>query len=834
MMRWTARLVISGLKSDARWLVPIAITVSFALATVVPVQALRDAATGFDRYTAGVLGADLRVNVGASPGADQTGLLVASIRDMGAEVSWIVEMGAPVSSESREAAVRAVVVLEGQYPLYGGELWSRHPGEALRHGVALSINACRALGVAEGDIVTAFGRALPVAAGFPENLLTLASSGDAGTMVVSGEMLSPEAASLLRMGGGILAVGLPSDVDASDMIQKVLVEAFGRENILLRQDVAPVIEVGMTRLKQVFLWCALLIIFICSFGLAFGVEDYANSKADEIAMLKVLGFATPLVGLVVVLRLVIAGLAGGVLATGLGSLMNRATMTAAGTRAADIADLMKLSGFPLEFLAFSTLAILAFGGFPLLVRLAERPHRVLWSKMRGFPLEARTRAGVGSLVSTLVMAVPVMLGLTRWYAGPADTAAFGSVLVLGAGLLVLLVVVIVLKLIGLVGNQLPVSLRWPFTYLRTGVGRIIASTTAVAFALVVGTGALVLDKTINWELQAAVRKQVPFSVCVLAEHGSLSPSVERGIAEQISVMEGVDYSAYCDVGYAFFGPSATQLRPRAVLIKAVEIEDCALFGSILADNMPAAVDPDVVPCSLWEENTRSKATGRRLTLALGSSWTSGPHGDPFEAVVVGVDPRPGLRVGLNAPLTVPAGTLDIPAIRFLGVRADPAFTPSVTTALKSFWPEAEVHDFGAIEVMLRSAAEELAFLWWATALFALMVSVVIFITTSSVARIVRSFSLALLRVLGITGWRLVMGPYFEALTQGVVSGLVAGCIAHVLVSRGFALFFAVSLPSNWVAPALAVAVSVTISLVLQIWFLRRDLRRAPLEVLRSE
>ena len=192
--------------------------------------------------------------------------------------------------------------------------------------------------------------------------------------------------------------------------------------------------------------------------------------------------------------------------------MTAATVALAGTRASDIANLAASSRFPWELLPIGIVLILALGGLPLLIRLREKPHQVLWSKMRGAPLSSRTRAGVGSLLATIVVSIPVIIGLARWYLGRDQTQALVLGLMVGCAVLVLGLVYLLVKLLVSLRRFMPRSWSWPLTYLRAGSGRTVAATTAVALALAVGSATVLLDRAVDWELQAAVRKQVPFTV----------------------------------------------------------------------------------------------------------------------------------------------------------------------------------------------------------------------------------------------------------------------------------------------------------------------------------
>lgn len=381
---------------------------------------------------------------------------------------------------------------------------------------------------------------------------------------------------------------------------------------------------------------------------------------------------------------------------------------------------------------------------------------------------------------------------------------------------------------------MPRSWSWPLTYLRAGSSRTVAATTAVALALAVGSATVLLDRAVDWELQAAVRKQVPFTVLAVLEHGSLDIDEEAQISADLLGFGGVEASAYCDVQYVYVGRTMSSLTSQAVLAKAVSVHEAALFGSTLGDHINLG-EPGMTAATVWAERVRGPDFVGSEVVMVGTTGERDPaSGAPVALRIVGLDPRPGLRVGLWAPVTVPAASLETPKYRILGVRADPAYSPAVTRYLEQQQLDGELHDFGAIEVMLRSAAEELSFVWWATSVIALLVSIVIFLTTSSVARMVRTYDLAMLRVIGISGRDLAAGPYTESVVQGGVAGIVGGLVACLGIYWGLPLFFAVDLSAYWVVPAAAIAVAVVISVGLCAVTYRRSLARLPLDVLRSE
>ncbi len=840
MTRWILRLILRPLKSDSRWLLPIILSTSVALASLVPVEALHSASDArFTHYSASVLGGDLRI---------EPGLLDPAVRpQLNGLVDWAVGQGAQAariyeatvhmrkSASTDEIPIRLSIVvfptelgnLGGEnYPFYGGELWSKQPAIALQEGIALSTNATKNLGATIGEKVTLAGIDLMVAATVPENILTLATSGSGGTAVMSSAFLaiSPEEIGAVET----VIMKFPTDSEVGSQIYRHFEDVLGKEGLLGSNEVMSVVEVGLARIKQAFLWCGLLILFMCAFGLSFGVEDYMNSKSDEIATLKVLGFSHGLIGLILTLRLSVAGIAAGVLGVSLGWLMTAACGYVVRAEARSIAQMTRPSEVPWHLFVIGLVLIIIFGAVPLWLRLREKPHHVLWSKMRGFPLAVRTRTGMSSLLVTLFLSIPVMFGLARWYCGDGQVPSTGALAILLMGILSLGAVAGAIWIVSTVGRFFTRS-SWAFTYLNMGRGRLVASTGAVAFALAIGSTTLLLDKAITWEVQAAVSRQVPFSVCALMPHGLLPLDEEATLSQELSLVRGVEDSAYCDVGWVYLPGNN-----RGILIKAVELDEAPRFGSLLGEYAPTAPS-GVIPCTLWEERTRNSILGQNLTLTLGAVSSAEPQGRSLEVYIVALDPRPGLRVGLNAPITVPAGVLDIPVYRFLGLKVDPVYTFMVADFLRERLPEgSETFDFGPIEVMLRTAAEELSFVWRSVAYFALLVSIMTYLTTSSVSRLMRSYEVALLRTIGISGWRLRAGPYAEAITQGLISGTVGALVSYLIVYKGLALFINVDLPTNWSTAAAVLAVSVMTSVLLQMLTLRANLKRSPLEVLRSE
>ena len=550
------RLITSGLRSDGRWLAPVVLSVAFALAALVPVQAIADLGDiGVAAYTRRVLGADIRVvwDVSRPVEPAEVERLLAAVQRQGAAVVSAHELTMAVTRPEAVVHLRVLVLSGTGYPFYGGELWSHPPESALAQGVALSTNAMAALAVTIGDTIDLGGRPVTVTATFPETLLTLAIGAE-GFAMVSGQHLWEGLVVPPGLPGHLLMVRLPADAAAAASVTGMLTDTLGPHGLLYRpQDLMDAVRVGMNMLKHTLFWAALLIIFICAFGVAFGVEDYLNSKSDEIATLKMVGLSTWLVAGVILLRLILAGVVAALLAVGLGSAITAATSHLVGTRAAAIAQVARLTRFPWEFVPIGIALLLAFGGVPLWLRLYEKPHRVLWSKLRGAPLTSRTGAGVGSLLATLVISVPVMLGLARWYLGGGQAQAIAYTVMAGGVLLILGLAYACVWAVAALRPCFPAAWSWPLTYLRAGAARTVAATTAVALALAIGTGVALMDRVLDWELQAAIRRQVPITVYALTWYATFDPATEDDISASVSGLGGVEATGWGDFGYVYVG-----------------------------------------------------------------------------------------------------------------------------------------------------------------------------------------------------------------------------------------------------------------------------------------
>jgi putative ABC transport system permease protein len=693
-----------------------------------------------------------------------------------------------------------------------------------------------ALAVSTGDTINLGGRPVKVTATFPESLLTLATGAE-GFAKVSGQHLWQDRAVPPDLPGHLLMVRLPADATAAASVTSMLTGTLGPHGLLYRpQDLTDAVRVGVNLLKHTLFWAALLIIFISAFGVAFGVEDYVNSKSDEIATLKMVGLATRLVAGVILLRLILAGVVAALLAVALGSAITAATSHLVGTRAAAIAQVARLTRFPWEFVPIGIILLLAFGRVPLWLRLSEKPHRVLWSKLRGAPLTSRTGAGVGSLLATLVISFPVMLGLARWYLGDGQAQAIVFAVMAGGVMLILGLVYACVRAVAALRPLSPAAWSWPLTYLRAGAARTVAATTAVALALAIGTGVALMDRVLDWELQAAIRRPVPLTVYALTWHATFDALTEDDISASVSGLGGVEATVWGDFGYAYLRRGGWQTS-RGFPAKAVSPEQAALFGSPLAGYLQLA-QPGTHPLTAWEEalgfGPPEEILGTRYLLVGATDPSRPPVGDPVPVTLVALEPSPGLRFGLPAMTTMPRGTLPLPRYQVLGVRVDPAYAAAVVDYLRQDLGFPAIVDLSPAMGYLRKATDELSFIWWATAAIALMVSVVILLSTSSVARIARTYDLAVLRVIGVSGWRLAAGPCVEFLAQGLIAGLAGSLVGVLAVYRGLPLVVAVELPAHWVIPSVTIAASVGISTLLGVTAYRRHLGRPPLEVLRSE
>lgn len=816
------RLATSGLAAETRWLAPVVLCTSLALGSLLPVQWAVDAGRmGSLAYLRQALGADLRIDLSEARAAAPPAEIQAALANLprGSEMTLGRELSARIEG-SAEARVRVLAVC-GNYPLYGGETWSRPPEEALARGVAISAGL---LALAEGDRISLLGLDLPVEAVFPESPLVPGSLQVDGTVVIAATLLEEVP------GRDFVLVKLPEGASPT-ILADDLVRRLGRSAVVGLADLAPVLELGLERLGTVCFWSSVTIIFMAAFGIAFGVEDYVRSRSPEHAVLRTLGAPAGLPFALTAFRLALAGALAGLLSTLWGWLLRTLTLELAGAQARPLVLLSTPSHPAWSFLLLGPLLALVYGAWPLALTLRIRPSLALRAKLAGFLVPDERRGdGLLSLAGVAVVTLIMVPVLGRLFIGGAFfTLPVAWLIVVFGGLLGAAVALVVAVLAGL-GQAAPVALRWPLIYFRLGRDRAVITMTALALALAVGTGAALVGRALTWDLQVALSRQVPMSLIAFSTSGPTAGEDLRRAQDLLEARDDVEAVTIGGVNSlrAVYVNGRPLLRPLAMAIKLVDPNHAGLYNSTLTPGLVAMAAPGSFPCTVWAE------WADRAGLTLGDLVdVVGPSGELVRLQIVGLEPHQGIRVGIVAPVSVPRGAW-ASEFDFIVARLDPARSGLLARELAGLIPGLKVLDLGGLLTVLRAAVADLLFLWWVAAAFSLLVSVSLCLTMSSIIRIRRSAELALFRVLGASRWQLRAGPLAEALIEGLVAGGIGGGVAQAALLKLMSYLSGVGVAFDRTILAMATGVALVLALGRQLVSFRRSLARPAMEVLRRE
>lgn len=852
MLRWIWRLSTSGLQSDLRWLLPVMVCTGLTLGAFLPVfgivQTVRSGALQYLRQT---LGADVRANLNSVPGASQEEKLatLVSLLPEGTRcvVGRSVTTGVMTTVANREAApseaVAAAVLLldEPGYPCYGGGLWTVPPEEALETGVVLTAGLAEALDVRVGDSVTLFGRALPVTGLSPDSLLTIADVSNSGQIVALRSVLLRSGVddAQLSQSTPLAFLSLPpgASLDDANNLTRILVDSFGREGMTGLGDVAPLVTSGLDRLSGVFFWVSLIVLFICAFGIAFGLEDYARSHSLETAILRSCGASSSQVALIMAVRLVLVGLATSVLTCAMTLLLRRPLGSLFGLFAKDLVDLSLPRTISWPLLLMGPVLIIVYGFYAFRITLGLKPFAILRQKAAGFPLLGRAEQSAWSAFTVIVVTLILTPFLQKLLLGASASLA-PALFVLAFCLAVFLVVYLGTALVDRVGRSAPAGVRWALTYVRLGRARSVITMAAATIALGVGVGAILLDQSLTSELEQAIERQIPASTLAYYPMQELTEQGEADLVREISTLESVQ--AVASGGIAVMrvvsstvagGDHGTTAKGTLV-VKLVDPDHAKLFGSDLSRAVidQAKLEPGEIPCSLIEEYAAK--TG----LSVGDSIDVRPSmktGGTRRLRIVSIEPYVGVRAGLLAAASAPNSLL--PAdFGVVVVRGDPSRGADVEGVIRSYVPGGTVYDLGAIELVLRSLSRQLGFLWRVCAILSLLVALAVCFSAASIANVRRTAELALFRALGASTRQTYAGPVAEVLTQGLLCGLAGGGLVQVGFLSAIGFVFGVEVPIDAAVLAGSVVVSLVIAVLMQIISVRRSLKLSPLQVLRND
>lgn len=846
MLRWIWRLSTSALRSDLRWLVPVIVCTSLSLGAFLPVfGTIQTVRFGALSYLRGLLGADIRVDLSEVTVPDNSELLDALTSLMPEGTTYVtgrtltVAVAAPTMA-SQEPVVATVVVLdEPGYPYYGGNLWTKAPDEALVAGVALSTGLAQRLGVKVGDAIPLFGGLVPVAALSPDNLLSVEDAATHGRITAlrsvvlqsgtSGEQLSRSARQVF--------FALPSGMDLQGVreITQSLVDLVGRRGVIGLSDLAPVVTSGLERLSAVFFWSSLIVLFICAFGIAFGLEDYARSHSLETAILRSYGASTSQVASIMAIRFILVGLVTAVLTGATAFLLRGPLSHLVGCFARDMVDLALPKTISWPLFLMGPMLIIAYGLYAFRITLGLKPFAILRQKAAGFPLLGRSEQSAWSALTVVLVTMALAPVLQKLLLGSHAPGLTPALWVLAFCLVFFLSISLGMTVVDWVGRRAPSGIRWALTYVRMGRSRLVITMTAVTVALSVGAGAVLLDRALTFELEQAISRQIPASTLAYYPIREMTQEAQTDLIQELLALDSVTTAA--GGGLAVVKVMPTESGDRTVnmgslVIKLVDPDHAGLFGSGLTRMVidEGSYDPDEIPCSLVEEYATEAglSVGDRIDV-----HSTAKAGGMFRLRVVAVEPYVGVRIGLLASASVPNNRL--PAEYGVVVTTGELSRGSdVAAVIRRYLPSASVYDLGAAELVLRSLSRQLGFLWSTCAALSLLVALAVCFSGASISNIRRSAELALFRVLGASPRQTYAGPVAEALTQGLLCGLAGGGLVQLAFLKAIDFIFGIQVPVDAFLLVGIVAVSLLIASTMQIISVRRALTLSPLEVLRNE
>jgi predicted lysophospholipase L1 biosynthesis ABC-type transport system permease subunit len=364
-----------------------------------------------------MLGADVRVDLKEviAPGDTQRLATLLSVLPEGTTAVAGHVMMAPVASltdSSQEPVVVSVLVFdEPGYPHYGGHLWTRPPNEALEAGAVLSASLAQKLGLNVGDSIIIFEHIVSVAALVPDSLLSAEDAHGQGRVIALRSVILKSGGDATQLSGSLtqffFALHSARDLqDTIDMTQS-LVDLVGREEVTGLSDIAPLVTSGLERLSAVFFWASLIVLFICAFGIAFGLEDYARSHSLETAILRSYGASSSQVALIMAIRLILVGLVTGVLTCATAFLLRRPLSNLFGFFSRDMVDLALPQVISWPLIILGPVLIFVYGLYAFKITLDLKPFGVLRQKTVGFPLLGRPEQSIWSALTVILVTLSV-------------------------------------------------------------------------------------------------------------------------------------------------------------------------------------------------------------------------------------------------------------------------------------------------------------------------------------------------------------------------------------------------------------------------------------------
>ena len=636
--------------------------------------------------------------------------------------------------------------------------------------------------------------------------------------------LDLEATGLVQPGSRVayrmLFAGERSIVDAfKPELEEVLLDGEKLRDI---QDTSPQIRGAMERAGRFLNLASLVSVLLAAVAVAMAARRYSHRHRDRIALMKCMGASQSIIMQSSLLQLLLLALAGGIA----GSLLGFIAHNGLAWLMRDLIGqtLPAPGGEPVILGMFTALSILAGFALPDLLQMGKTPPlRVLRQDIEPPPL----RYGI-SAIAGIVAVLALLLWMVRdaklvltLFGGAAATflalAAAGWVLVKS-----------------LQGFRGAAGIAWRYglaSLARRGRESVIQ---LVAFGL--GLMVLLLLTTVRNDLMDAWRRslpenapnqfliniqpqEVPAMKAFLQEHGLAVPRFVPLVRARMTTINGQDVTQM-----TFEDPQGSEWARRDANLSWIDV--------LQEDNR-------IVEGRFWHSGTRESEVSveqgfaQELGLALGDEVAFDIAGETASAKVTSLRTVEWDSFSPNFFMVFTPVVLDsFPATFITSLYADDSDQDDMLDLMRAF-PSVTAIDLDALLGQVRDMMDKAALAVQAVFIFTLLAGLTVLWAAVQSSHDERRYESAMLRTLGASKKRVLMGVATEFIALGLLAGILAASGAslagYLLAENLFELEYHFSF-TLWLAGPLAGMVLVGLSGMAASW---RVITHAPLSVLRG-
>lgn len=792
-----------------------------------------------------IMAADLTARQFNPPNAEEARRLEA-LEARGVDRTLITETVSMASSEAPGAVpvlVSIKAVDPAKYPYYGTvKLSPEMPlAEALQPDtIAAGEDVLIRLGVQVGDLVKLGSEQFRMAAVVVTEPDRMSGSLNVGLRV----MLSREAfarTGLMQLGSRaaqryLFRLG-PGSPDVSEA-RALLAEALPNSLIADSTEAHPLISRGVERATIFLSLVSLIALIVGAIGVAMAMYAHLQQKLDHIAVMKSLGATSREIIRIFTIQTLMLGLLGGMA----GVIVGRGIEEVFPSLVSQIFEVQAPTGWHLDAalqgIAVGTLTTLLFTLPPLLAIRRIRPALILRRDMPEAKLPLRQRLaespdawGVGTVL------LAGLAGIAAWL---ADSPRVGGYFALGlAASLVVLggVAWALLRMIRALLRNPPVRLK---SVTRQGLSNLhrqgnqaqailVAMSLGVMFTLSV----YLIQSSLIEDIVASAPPGVPNVFLMGATPDQVEP-LKFLIAQQPGVQAPAELGPSISAqlmkinGRTDWGvegtPAQRYTRPRTVSWE---------------EALPKTFE--VLQGAWWQENNRdalvavNENAARALDLQPGSQLEFQIANRPVNVRVVAVHRQAAFRAAPDSDFVFSRAALaGFPVIYSGGVRVEAGKAGGIQRAVFQQFPTVTVVNIADVLEIVQQVIDQITLVIQFLSGFAILAGAIILAASVAGTRFRRVREVVILKTLGAT--RRQIGRIFsiEFLTLGAVAGLMGALLAGSFTNLVLTRLLEVDFRVNWVASAVAIALTALLANIAGWLASLRILGQKPLEVLREE